>query len=154
MLLFVLPLLLISSTTLCSWKACFGRCGDEINQLTQVCIFNFTKEVSTPEIQPTSENLIKAINDNNIALFKSLIIKEDADVNSRNKSGHSAFTYAAYKGNLEAVRVLINNNIEEIITDEFESSALEYAKKRAFTENNTNYNAIISLLQYKSVTIK
>ncbi len=84
------------------------------------------------------------------AQYISLLIKNNVDINCTTKKGVSALEEAAYNGNPEAVKLLIENGID---LKKYGSKALAAARKKMYTQGmlQPQYHEIRDILHYKGI---
>ena len=78
--------------------------------------------------------LISAAEENNIEQLKALLSQKDIDVNFQNRIGDTALIYAAYKGHIECVKVLIKAGADLSIKENNYKTAEDWARNNGHTK--------------------
>lgn len=74
-------------------------------------------------------NLIEAVKNNDINKINSILKSGKADINSKDKYCETALMIASYKGNLEIVKLLVDNGADVNIKSDIGNTALMFASE-------------------------
>ncbi len=109
--------------------------------------FNCTKQ--SLEVIKLKQEIVQAIQQNNMAVVDSLLINEPDQLLARDKQGVSALHFAARYNKPEIVKLLINKGVDVNIKDDDNSTPLHEATQnghkevvRILLDNNANVKAV------------
>jgi len=94
----------------------------------------------------------KTIRESNLENIKYWVTKRHANVNSQDKDGKTALWWAAFHGNLELVKFLLDKNADADIEDNLGQKPLHIAIKMGLSykepgEDSKQYQAIVELIE-------